>query len=531
MIGLHLGQLCSPPILSTSNALPFPLQLLPSTAFHLPSSPPFDYLKSMMWKGYFIWPLLICVLASCKKDDPAVLARQFPEHIEPLLQSNCATAGCHTSQSADLAAGLNLESWEDLFKGARGGSPVVPYNADESFLIQFLNVDTSWGLVTSPTMPLGGDPYSPLQLQEIIDWINDGARNANGDEPFPLSADRRKWYVVNRGCDLVTVFDAESRQIIRMVEVGNNPYANEGPNEILFTPDRQTWMVIQYNWTVELYSSLTDERIGTIPLPEDYYNLGELSHDGRFLFVVGQLGYRILVIDLAAQQTVFGPMALTDLPSDIAVHPDEQKIYMGTWTKEELLTYDYDAAGQLSNRQAIDLHQGVTAANGNPPWANQVHFHPGGDRYFVTCVNSDEVRVFDAANDSLIAAIPVKRTPSEIAFAPSSGRIFVSCTEEQALYGNDPLKRGTIAVINAATLAVERYVYAGFQPHGLAVDEASGYLIVANRNTDPTGPSPHHVANCEGRNGNLTLIDLQSLQLVPDYKPELSVDPFRVTIK
>lgn len=40
----------------------------------------------------------------------------------------------------------------------------------------------------------------------------------------------------------------------------------------------------------------------------------------------------------------------------------------------------------------------------------------------------------------------------------------------------------------------------------------------------------HHASSCNGRNGYVTAIDLNTLQLVPEFKAEVSVDPYGYSI-
>lgn len=67
-------------------------------------------------------------------------------------------------------------------------------------------------------------------------------------------------------------------------------------------------------------------------------------------------------------------------------------------------------------------------------------------------------------------------------------------------------------------------LYAGSQPHGMAVDEKSNRIIVANRSFSEDRPKPHHVTECEGRIGYFNYIDLNTLELVSTKRREVSVD-------
>ena len=74
-------------------------------------------------------------------------------------------------------------------------------------------------------------------------------------------------------------------------------------------------------------------------------------------------------------------------------------------------------------------------------------------------------------------------------------------------------------------------VHTGFQPHGLVVDDARELVYVAHRNVNSSGPPPHHSTECAGRNGYVTMIDLNTLELVSEYKVEVSVDPYSVALR
>jgi hypothetical protein len=64
----------------------------------------------------------------------------------------------------------------------------------------------------------------------------------------------------------------------------------------------------------------------------------------------------------------------------------------------------------------------------------------------------------------------------------------------------------------------------------LMVDEQNGRVYVTNRNVASGGPAPHHASLCDGQNGYVTAIDLNTLQLVPGFRAEVSVDPYGYSI-
>jgi DNA-binding beta-propeller fold protein YncE len=101
-------------------------------------------------------------------------------------------------------------------------------------------------------------------------------------------------------------------------------------------------------------------------------------------------------------------------------------------------------------------------------------------------------------------------------------------------------QKGMVYVINYNDLSIAGTVYSGYQPHGIAVDDTEDLVYVANLNYDSNGPAPHHVTTCGGRNGNLTIFNMSTLQLYYktlsdgstfQYKNELLTFPYDIEIR
>jgi len=159
---------------------------------------------------------------------------------------------------------------------------------------------------------------------------------------------------------------------------------------------------------------------------------------------------------------------------------------------------------------------------------HEIIFSPDYTRYFVTCqdTNVNQVRVFSTSNDQLIKVIPVGRVPLEFAVAGPENILFVTNTEDDFY----PDVRGSISVIDLNTLTEVKKLKVGWQPHGICVDPKLKKVFVANRNFSG-GPAPHHASACAGRNGYLSMIDLLTLETVPGFRPEVSVDPYAVGVR
>jgi hypothetical protein len=368
-------------------------------------------------------------------------------------------------------------------------------------------------------------------------WITDGARNIRGEERFPPVPSRRKWYVTNQGCDQVAVLDAESRQVMRYLQVGANG-GTESPHYIKTSKDGQYWYVIflASNPYLEKYSTLTDQRVGGILIGNGNWNTFNISADGKFGIAISYIdaGSGVvqaviidLVNDVVTEQINFGPK-----PHGSAAHPLLRRFYVTLQDQNGLIIVDYDSLGRVQNTEPVDLLQGQPAHAGDGVLRpHEVFFVPDGSKYFVTCQSAREVRVYESAGNTLLNVINVGDDPVEFAIAPQTGHLFVTCMDDLTTFSGEPNKRGSVAIIDYNTNQLVKAVYTGYQPHGIIVDEASGIALVANRNISSTGPAPHHSSVCGGRNGYLTAIDLQTLELVPGFKAEMSSDPYAVALK
>src|SRR5262249_25593893 len=150
---------------------------------------------------------------------------------------------------------------------------------------------------------------------------------------------------------------------------------------------------------------------------------------------------------------------------------------------------------------------------------------------------------------SLIDSIAVGGFPQEMVVSPAQHYLLITCQEDStssqvqqffekgSVFIYDYVAKQLVPINNTATVNLTRV----YQPHGIAVDETSGLAFVASLNYSTSGPAPHHPGGCGGRNGFLTAIDLNTLQylnfFVPDlqfsylYKTELLSFPYSVMAK
>src|SRR5215831_12172798 len=91
----------------------------------------------------FLCSGVIIFFMGCAKDhtspDYVASNSNYPPEISSILTTNCATSGCHNVQSKIAAGGLAMDTWAHLFQGGSGGSVVIPYRPDQSWVLFFTN--------------------------------------------------------------------------------------------------------------------------------------------------------------------------------------------------------------------------------------------------------------------------------------------------------------------------------------------------------------------------------------------------------
>lgn len=88
----------------------------------------------------------------------------FSRDVQPILESRCAN--CHFGEFT--SAELHMDTYESLMTGSENGAVIVAGNAKKSLLVQ---------KISTGEMPDRGPKLTPVQVQIITDWINQGAHN------------------------------------------------------------------------------------------------------------------------------------------------------------------------------------------------------------------------------------------------------------------------------------------------------------------------------------------------------------------
>jgi DNA-binding beta-propeller fold protein YncE len=205
-------------------------------------------------------------------------------------------------------------------------------------------------------------------------------------------------------------------------------------------------------------------------------------------FVINSGGASISLVDMSAEKELRRIPVLRE-PHHLALSPDGKSLLVGDTVANEMLFLD-PATGAMQKRMPVA-----------DPY--QLGFSPNGKFLVVNGLARNQIDVYDAAGMQLLKRFPVASMPSHLAFAPDSGRVFVS------LQGTDAL-----VAIDLTRLAVLWTQKVGKTPAGVLWHD--GKVLVADMGTD-------HVAVVDPADGHVidrirTGKGAHNLFLAPDRK-------------
>ena len=476
----------------------------------------------------FLWALMgSMAFVSCKKDPPAYYGG-YPVDVGKIIITKCANEGCHTSGSADACCeGLDLSSWTNLFtKGSEHGSPVIPYSSKFSSLCYHINTYPDLGLMSQPTMPLNQQPLSREEVVKIKQWIDQGAPDVNGRVYGSNLYD--KVYVVNQGCDVITVLDAQSQLPIRMIDVGADPNRIETPHFINFSPDGKYWYVVFVNSPyLEKYDANTDKLVARCNLNNEVgWNRIIITKDGKKGFCVAWTSNgKVISVDLEKMQVIHSMYGLY-FPHGAILSKNDDTLYVAAQTGNFFMKIDTALTGYVS--VPIDHSGTINYAPSLDP--HDILASPDGTKLYFTCQGSNEIREFDLTTHMVTHIISVGTFPQAMAYSQVYHTLYVSCELDNNGSSMGSMgSMGSIVAIDLNTYTTQR-VYVGYQPHGIALDEKNNLLYVPNRNLAGSGMPPHHSSLCTGRNGFVSVLDIPSLSIKKEHI-ELSVDSYFAKVR
>ena len=446
--------------------------------------------------------VLLILISGCELTTPPDPFRlrdiddiRYSEHIQPLIFDKYCT-NCHVG--TDAAAGLRLDSWNNVMMGSDFGEAVIPFDDDNSLMVQMLTVLEGG--------PHPGEQDADTLLQVELDflrrWIDLGARfdgptdaviSNQGVVPFS-EPNRELLFVPNQDDGLISVIDVDAKLVVRTIDLLNDPNdlnitfsPNTRPHDIEVEPDGSVLYVSLIGDNAVLKISLDNEDLGGdidgIASFETPGMLG-LNSSGNQLFVGRSLSAvspprsigKINTEDMSISEIEI----LSQRPHALAADPGGEFAYTASLTENRI-----SIINTATDESIFTLLQA--------PFSAFIHFglSPDGTRLAASGQQSNQVMILDTSAPpgiSRIGSIEVGNQPWHPVWTPDGRYVYV---------GN--LADNTVSVIDAESFGVVQTISGNglAQPHGSSITPDGSYVFISNRNTNGSYIPRHNLGNNE----------------------------------
>nr|HQU73619.1 YncE family protein [Calditrichia bacterium] len=383
----------------------------------------------------------------------------YNKHVQPLLDEY----GDMLSQAGILPAGLDLSSWDKLIKGYNRGEVVIPYDAASSLLVE---------LSTKYNNP---NPLDSLKLAFLERWIDEGAKNQNGEVPYAGS--KNVVFVCNQNIGRVSVIERSAGVVIRNIDFADLGFSTSSkPHDIAVEPDGSFWYVSLIGDGKVLKFNSDHELVGQA----DFVAAGLLAlHPTKDLLYAGHtLSIPDVPATIAAIQRSTMTLTVIPLPFErphgIVADPNGRYIYFSALVSGDMGVIDTDT----NPTEVADYYQ----LNRDPQVIVHVNPAPDGSKLVASSQLTEQLLVLDVsdpANIALVDSAAIGNRPWHPKYTPNGN--FVYC-------GND--MQNTISVVNTATWQEVAVIGNGTgsdglaNPHGLVIDHAGAKAYVTTRNVN-----------------------------------------------
>lgn len=456
-----------------------------------------------------------CIEPNQVFEPPAPASGRFSTQIKPIMDRSCGGSSCHGGGPSGFAGGLDLTSWEAMFRGSRYGTVIVPGSPFMSHLVQTVNwTDTTISPISSVRMPASRDQISTAEIDTLVQWIRTGARNDVGEIAFPEPRPLGKVFFTSQFVDLVGVLDIQTGLIMRYVTAGHPlPFSQppEAPHNVQIDDQGRYYYVtlISANF-LRKYDAVTNELVGEAAVGQSPAHVvitadGSKAYVTNFAQGIGQV-YVVNTASMTVERVITHP--LMNKTHGARLSHDGVYLYIGN-NASDLLTIIRTANDSI----VANLH----VSNGLPSPGSFV-YKPyqvavrNDDRFiYISCngaVTTDGrgvVSVFERNGDTFtfVRLIPVGVNPLQLEVTRDQRYVYV-CNRGSA----------SVSVISADSNAFYTTIEdVGKQPHGIDITEDSRTAYVTCENVLGSEP-PHHPVTGSKTPAFIAIIDVNDHQVI-----------------
>ncbi|MGA2593400.1 MAG: alkaline phosphatase family protein [Bryobacteraceae bacterium] len=231
---------------------------------------------------------------------------------------------------------------------------------------------------------------------------------------------------------------------------------------------------------------------------EDFIGDVALTPDGRLIYAADLYRDSLVVINPQSGM-VIDRVKTGRRPYRILFHPDGKSFFVTSWTDGAVGHYDTATGSQLANvrlgphttdmvwRPGKSESTEGEAPEGETPWAARLFIAAANTNsvYTLGVSESKDLRLVETINIAMTPRQPAGMTPSGLALSPDLKRLYVVCSDANAV---------AVADVSGEHSHVDGFIPAGWYPTA-ARTLPNGTLVVLNgrgggSHANPHGPNP-----------------------------------------
>lgn len=436
--------------------------------------------------GSQILLVAFAVGATAQTSSPGSIGSGYSQVVQPLFDLKCVS--CHAGETAPKQ--LRLDGWDHLVEGGRHGEAIIPYDPDNSLLIE---------LVTRSAHPseVGADTLTSGEVARISGWIAAGAHSDTGVAPF--SDDREFVYAPNEGAAMVSIIDVEAGVVARTVDFTKLGFSDEAkPHDVAVEPDGSHWyvsligddVVLKFDRQNNLVGQASFERPGLMTLDpnSDYLWVGrsmKAINPPQRLGVIERSTMEIEEVD------IFIPR-----PHAIVLGRDGNHVYSSSMSANQVVTVD-----------TRTLEADLLTIPGQIHALVQFNVSPDGQTLVAGGHVSSMVLFFDLADPSkpvLFDSLKAHSMPWHPIYSADGRFLYFPNKGANSVTVYNARERSVAAIITGRGLA---------QPHGSALSLDGSKLFVSSANQDGSY-TPRYDFGDNDRVGTVSIIDTESRRIL-----------------
>lgn len=441
------------------------------------------------------------------------------KEVAEIFAQNCNQSGCHGN--SDAHHNLKLTSFSEMIKGSigrplsghvnkmltksahgdgvYGGSPIIPFNAEKSLVYNLLT-----GNIQDQTqkMPYQRSSLPQSEINSIKDWINNGARDYNGNVPYTGG---EKIYVCNQGSDEIYEIDAQYKVASRIIDV-DFIAQTDAPHNIQIRGGYYYVTLISSGRLLKIDAS-TNQLVGQVS-GLDYAGMIQVTRDGKTAFVsrsstapgVYNLIYAIDTETMTKKADISLPV--TGLPHAIWLTSDDTKLYVGNLTKDRISIVD------VSTLEVIE--DDIVLSTSIEPVHEPMHVYvsPDDNYLYVNCRKSSLMLIINLTTKQIIQQLTIKNHPMQSAVSQDGNKIYTVSHHEPII--TEITKNG-----ENWTITREFTSEAFHHLYGADLSPDGKYLYVTCSNNDPAHQfEPHYKIPDKTRPSLVCIYDVSTNELV-----------------